>query len=149
MAAGLDHLRVERRGAEGWLRLSATTVGTMAYVSPEQAKGQKVDHRADVWSLGVVLHEMPAGQPPQGVNVLGGARPSPEMRPVRPTIYRANCRLIGRGEPGGGASPGWAYSRWAWSARRCIKVLTRQGTTDGFPVKISCSSGRVKRCEES
>jgi serine/threonine-protein kinase len=72
------------------LTASGLVHGTPAYMSPEQCRGEPVDGRADLYSLGCLLHEFISGQPPFGespaAEVMSGHlyRPPPPLRQLRP-----------------------------------------------------------------
>jgi TolB-like protein len=88
--------------AEGMITRTGTVVGTVTYMSPEQARGEEVDARSDLFSLGVVLYEMATGLVPfRGTTTAVVAQlvsPDPVTSPraLRPSIPAELERIISR-----------------------------------------------------
>jgi tetratricopeptide (TPR) repeat protein len=82
------------------LTVPGTTIGTVAYMSPEQARGEEADARSDVWALGIVMYEMLTGAAP----FRGGYpeatlhaikhEPLPALRAARPDVPESLERIV-------------------------------------------------------
>lgn len=89
-------------GTEGRITGENAPVGTVAFMSPEQAKGEEVDPRSDIFSLGVVLHEMATGltpfrgTPTSIIGQLVSSDPIPRPRSLNPGLPEALERVICR-----------------------------------------------------
>ncbi len=96
----LDFGIARLEGDEATVTRTGASWGTPAYMSPEQARGDSVDARTDIWSLGVMLYEMVAGRRPFGgesveavVSAILTQEPEPLER-VRPDVPRELARVV-------------------------------------------------------
>ncbi len=78
-----------------------TVVGTVAYMAPEQARGETVDHRADLYALGLIVSDMLLGPRPGREHSIEELQrrmkePPPALRSVDPRIPEALERIVSR-----------------------------------------------------
>jgi len=129
--------------ASGQTRLTAAeqTPGTPDYMSPEQARGQKMDHRTDLYSLAMVVYEMVAGRTP-----FASDNPLVTMNQIinetvpRPSAYGANVpraveavliRAVAK-------TPGERYQSGAEFAGELVAAASQpqSATKDPIPVEV-------------
>lgn len=89
---GVAKLR-EADKRQGTVTQAGTIFGTPRYMAPEQCRSMAVDHRADIYALGVIAYEMLTGKPPfdaenpLGILIKHVQEPPPKMATIRPDIH--------------------------------------------------------------
>jgi non-specific serine/threonine protein kinase len=134
-------------------------VGTVAYMSPEQARGERVDARTDLWSLGVVIWEMLAGRRPfrgeSAAEILdavltGDPEPLSEARPDAPGALEIVLRtaLAKAADDRYGSAGELRADLAAVRAARPITARPRPTAAPPLPAPLSTFVGRERERRE-
>ncbi|MBA2590847.1 MAG: serine/threonine protein kinase [Gammaproteobacteria bacterium] len=97
---GVAKLKEQMATGEGSLTATGSFIGTPRYMSPEQCAGYDLDERSDIYSLGVILYEMVAGQAPfNGPTAIAIAlkhikEPPPPLKKFRPDVPEPLTHLV-------------------------------------------------------
>ncbi len=130
---------------------SGIIAGTPMYMAPEQARGEHIDHRADLFSLGSVLYQMVTGRPPFRANgsfaVLKRVAED-DPRPIREVIPEAPwwlCEIIAKLHAKNPAERFPSAREVADVLAACEERLKSSTNPHGFPVVTRAPEQRAKR----
>jgi tetratricopeptide (TPR) repeat protein len=137
--------------------MAGAVIGTFEYMSPEQARGQTADHRADIYAFGMILYDMLLGARPQSATPLGALmdrmrNSPPSPRSIDPTVpedldriivrclqvdpaarYATTADLVtdlaavGTGQPAVTSRPRQPVAEWAWVSAAVLTVAATVG----------------------
>jgi eukaryotic-like serine/threonine-protein kinase len=134
------------------LTATGRVLGTTDYVSPEQAMGEDVDERSDVYSLGVVLYEMLTGDVPFNAETQVGVamkhvnEPMPDVQAKRPEVSASVAAVVDRSTT---KDPRDRYSTVAEMVRDLEQTLeveaARRGGTSGEATSVLDSVPQDRR----